>query len=266
MITYLNYFTLTNIVDIIFVAIVAYKLIMLIKGTRAVQLIKGLVLLLIFTTISDWLGLYTIHWLLKNTMTMVFVALPVVFQPELRRALERLGRGDIFGSTINLLGNEDKRKLIDEIVKIVQIMSKNRMGVLIVFEREIGINEYIETGTKIDGIVTGELLINIFTDKTPLHDGAVIIREERIVAAGCLLPLSEHIYLSKDLGTRHRAALGITEVSDSLAVVVSEETGSISLAVEGKLTRYLDESNLRDMLENLLLAKQNKQRYFWNRG
>jgi diadenylate cyclase len=256
-------FNLINIVDIIVVAFVAYKLSMLIKGTRAVQLIKGLVVLLIIATLSDWLGLYTIHWLLKNTLTMVVVALPVVFQPELRRALERLGRGKLFVPTMDSLSNEDARKLVDEISRAVQVMAKNKVGSLIIVEQEMGINEYIESGTEIDGIISKELLVNIFTDKAPLHDGAVILRDGRLIAAGCFLPLSDNIYLRKEFGTRHRAALGITEISDAMAIIVSEETGKLSIALDGKITIDTDLNNLATMLFKTLKPKTTNS--FWGR-
>jgi len=253
-----------NIIDMLVVAALIYKLFLWIKGTRAVQLLKGLVVLVIATTISDWLGLYTINWIFTNIRTMVIVAIPVVFQPELRRALERLGRGKFFARPLVFLGEEDTARIINEIVRAISVMAKNKMGALIVIERETGINEYIETGVRLDAVVSGEFLINIFIPNSPLHDGAVIIRGDRVAAAGCFLPLTENPNLTKELGTRHRAAIGITEISDSLALVVSEETGTISVAHEGKLTRYLDEKSLREVLTEMLIQKTNNQVSFWN--
>jgi len=253
-----------NIIDMLVVAALIYKLFLWIKGTRAVQLLKGLVVLLIATTISDWLGLYTINWILKNIRTMVIVAIPVVFQPELRRALERLGRGKFFARPIVFLGEEDTTRIINEITRAVLMMVKNKIGALIVIERETGISDYVETGVALDSVISGEFLINIFTPNSPLHDGAVIIRGDRVAAAGCFLPLTENPNLGKELGTRHRAALGITEISDAVALVVSEETGVISLAREGKLTRYLDEKTLREVLSDMLIQKTNNQSPFWN--
>jgi len=253
-----------NIIDMLVVAALIYKLFQWIRGTRAVQLLKGLVVLLVATTISDWLGLYTINWILKNIRTMVVVAIPVVFQPELRRALERLGRGKFFARPLIFLGEEDTVRIIDEIIRAVFIMSKNRTGALIVLERETGINDYIETGIKLDSVISGEFLINIFVSNSPLHDGAAIIRGDRVAAAGCFLPLSENPNLSKELGTRHRAAIGITEISDSAAIVVSEETGTVSLAYEGKITRNLDEKALREVLTDMLVQKTISQASFWN--
>lgn len=241
-----------KVIDILIVAFVLYKLIMLIKGTRAVQLIKGLAVLLIASNLSRYLHLYTIHWMLQNAWTVLFVALPVVFQPELRRALEQLGRGKFFARPLSSLGEEARNRMIGEVVRGVEALARDRVGTLLVIERETGLNDYVETGIKIDGVVSSEFLINLFIPKSPLHDGAAIIRGDRVLAAGCFLPLSENPHLSKQLGTRHRAAVGITEQSDALAVVVSEETGTISLAEEGRLIRYLDEKTLREWLAKCL--------------
>ncbi|GEA14137.1 MAG: diadenylate cyclase [Moorella sp. (in: firmicutes)] len=249
--------------DISIVAFVIYKFIMLIRGTRAVQLIKGLVVLVVASVIAERLHLTTINWLLSQLRLVIVVALPVVFQPELRRALEQLGRGKFFARPLTALGAEDMEKLINELVRAAQVLSKNRTGALVVIERETGLNDYIETGIRVDGVVSAELLINIFVPLTPFHDGAAIIRGDRVVAAGCFLPLSESPYLSKQLGTRHRAALGISEISDAVVLVVSEETGTISVAEGGKLTRFLDEKNLKELLQSLLLPQVNHNTSFW---
>lgn len=262
-ISYLN--ILTGILDILVVAYVIYKLLMLIKGTRAVQLIKGILFLLIASNISDFFNLFTIKWILDQTWATIFVALAVIFQPELRRALEQLGRGRFFVRINNELDMGDMLRLIDEITRSVLRLARTNTGSLIVLERETGINDYIETGIKIDGLVTSEFLGNIFVPQTPLHDGAVIIRGDRVIAAGCFLPLSDNPYLDSCLGTRHRAALGITEISDAVAVIVSEETGSISLAFEGKMVRYLEEKTLRDKLQELLAPKPANNTHFWQR-
>jgi len=245
-----------NIIDIAIVGFVLYKLIMLIKGTRAVQLIKGLAVLLIASNLSRWLHLNTIHWVLQNAWTVLFVALPVVFQPELRRALEQLGRGKFFARPLSSLGEEARNRLIGEIVRGMEALSRDRTGTLLVIERETGLNDFVETGIKLDGVVSAEFLVNLFVPKTPLHDGAVIIRGDRVLAAGCFLPLSESPHISKQLGTRHRAAIGISEQSDALALVVSEETGVISLAEDGRLIRYLDEKTLREWLAKFLQGPQ----------
>lgn len=248
-----------DLIDIAIVAYVAYRAILLIRGTRAVQLIKGLAVLIISTKASEWLGLYTINWLLRNTMTVGVIALLIVFQPELRRALEQLGRGGFLVNPFFSISEEEINKLINELAHAVQVFAKNKMGALIVLERNTGLNEVIETGVEIGGKVTAELLVNIFIPNTPLHDGAVVIRNDKIMAAGCFLPLTENPNLSKELGTRHRAALGITEQSDAVSIIVSEETGVISVAVDGKLTRYLDIKTFKEMIKNLLHSKKEQK-------
>ncbi|BAF58717.1 uncharacterized conserved protein [Pelotomaculum thermopropionicum SI] len=245
-------FDLISVVDILIVAFVMYKLTLLIKGTRAVQLIKGLAVLVIATAVTSLFNLYTINWLLRQAMTALVVALPVVFQPELRRALEKLGRGKFLAHPTLVPGEINWSKIITEITRAAAVLAKNRTGALIVVERETGLVEHIDTGVKIDGILSAEFLVNIFIPKTPLHDGAVIIRGDRVAAAACFLPLSENPYLTSDLGTRHRAGIGITEHSDAVAIIISEETGTISLAVEGALTRNLDEAALQGRLIELL--------------
>jgi diadenylate cyclase len=252
--------------DIIVVAFVIYRAMMLIKGTRAVQLIKGLAILLVASFVSQILGLDTVQWILEQIRLAIVVALPIVFQPELRRALEKLGRGKFFARPLSYLGEEDMSMLISELVRATQHLSRSKTGALVILEREIGVNDFVETGVKLDAVVTAELLLNIFEPNTPLHDGAAIIRGDRVIAAGCFLPLTDSPYLSKQLGTRHRAALGVTEVSDAIAIIVSEETGTISVADEGKLTRYLEEKNLRETLEELLLPRnQQSNSVFWHR-
>lgn len=260
----LELFNVVNIIDILIVAYVIYKAMMVIKGTRAVQLIKGLVVLIMASLISDWFGLRTVGWILSKLQTVLIVALPIVFQPELRRALEKLGRGKFFARPLVVLNEEALANLIDEIVRAVKSLSKDNLGALIIIERETGINDFIETGIKLDGLVSAEFLVNIFIPKTPLHDGAVIIRGDRVIAASCFLPLSENPNLSKELGTRHRAGLGLTEQSDAIAVIVSEETGVISVAEEGRLTRYLDENTLKEILYKRLQARHHAAVPFFN--
>ncbi|CAA7600349.1 adenylate cyclase [Acididesulfobacillus acetoxydans] len=253
-----------SIIDILVVATVLYQFLMLIKGTRAVQLIKGLAVLLVVSYLAEQLGLTTISWILSQVWKMLFVALPVVFQPELRRALEQLGRGKFFTRHPLALGNEALEMVIEEMVRCTQVLSKNRIGALVVIERETGVQDYVETGIKIDGVVSSEFLVNIFIPNTPLHDGAVIVRADRVAAAGCFLPLSENPNIQKELGTRHRAALGLSEVSDAVIVVVSEETGAISVAIDGGLTRFLDDKSLRDLLQReLQVHKSSSPIPFW---
>ncbi|MDI6879774.1 MAG: diadenylate cyclase CdaA [Desulfitobacteriaceae bacterium] len=259
-----RYFDWRSVIDIVAVAAVLYQFLMLIKGTRAVQLIKGLIVMLVVSYLSERLRLTTISWLLSQVWKMLFVALPVVFQPELRRALEQLGRGKFFTRHPSNLGIEALNKVTEEIVRCTQVLSKNRIGALVVIERETGVQDYVETGIKIDGVVSSEFLVNIFIPNTPLHDGAVIVRGDRVAAAGCFLPLSENPDIQKELGTRHRAALGLSEVSDAIIVVVSEETGAISVAIEGGLTRFLDEKSLKDLLEReLRIEKTVSTLSFW---
>jgi len=245
-------FNLSSVIDILIVAFIMYKIMLLIKGTRAVQLLKGIAVLLIISALSSLFNLYTISWLMGKALTALAVALPVVFQPELRRALEKLGRGKLLGPSSLISAEFDRVRLVAEITRSATILSKNKMGALIVLERETGLGEHIDTGVKIDGVVSAEFLVNIFVPKTPLHDGAVIIRGDRAVAAACFLPLSESPYLTSDLGTRHRAGIGITEHSDAVAVIVSEETGTVSVAVEGVITRNYDEAGLQARLTELL--------------
>ncbi len=252
-------FRFRDLIDIAIVAFVSYKAIMLIKGTRAVQLIKGLAVLIISTKVSQWLELYTINWLLRNTMTVGVIALLVVFQPELRRALEQLGRGRLFVTPFFSFSEEEVNKMINELARAVQSFAANKIGALIVIERKTGLNDVMETGLELGGRISTELLLNIFIPNTPLHDGAVIIRNDKIMAAGCFLPLTENPNLSKELGTRHRAALGITEQSDAVSIIVSEETGVISVAVDGKLTRYLDIMTFKEMIKSLIYTKEQKQ-------
>ena len=244
-----------HVLDILIVTFVLYKLLLLIRETRAEQVLKGLGILLLVTYLSEVLQFSTVYWILKNTATVGVIALLIVFQPELRRALEQIGRGQLLDMFF-LHDDQDFTKLVNELVHSVQNLAKAKTGALIVMERKTGINEVIETGVKIDGELSEALLLNIFFENTPLHDGAVIIRGDRIAAAGCFLPLTENSNISKQLGTRHRAALGITEISDSIAIVVSEETGVISIASNGKLTRYLDSKALREMLRKSLIKEK----------
>ena len=240
------------VLDIAIVAYILYRVLMFIRGTRGMQLLKGFVVLSVFSGLSNILHLKTVGWLLDKVWASLMVAIPVVFQPELRRALEQLGRGYFFSRTYYQMREEDLHRLIDEIVKAAETFSSTRTGALLVIQRKTGLKDFIEGAVKIDGVVSSELLINIFAPKSPLHDGAAIIRGDRIAAAGALLPLSDNPALGKELGTRHRAAVGLTENTDSLVVVVSEETGVISLAEGGRLNRYLDPKHLRDFLSERL--------------
>lgn len=257
---------LISLIDIALVAYLFYRFFLLIRGTRAVPILSGILVLVVFTTISGWLRLDTIHWLLRQAQLALIVALPIVFQPELRRALEQLGRGRFFARPLFALPEQDVARMIDEVVKAVEQLSRNNVGAIIVIERETGLNEIIETGIVIDGIVSAPFLVNLFIPNTPLHDGAVIIRGNRVMAAGTFLPLTEEAGPGIELGSRHRAALGISEHSDAVAVVVSEETGRVSLAHSGKLIRNLDESTLKELLQSLLATEENQGSSWWSRG
>ncbi|KPV44118.1 diadenylate cyclase CdaA [Alicyclobacillus ferrooxydans] len=258
-------FNFLNAIDIIIVAYLLYRLLLLIRGTRAVQLLQGVIVILVATALSSLFHLTTVNWLLNKILTLGFIAIPIVFQPELRRALEQLGRGGFMSLSFRSQAPEETQQLIAEIVKCTQVLSKAKIGALIVIERETGLTEYIETGILVEGRVSSQLLINTFIPNTPLHDGAVVVRGERLVSAGCFLPLTENRNLDKELGTRHRAALGVTEQSDAVAVVVSEETGKISIAVDGVLTRDLSENALFELLQTLLTPKRNRRLQFFGR-
>lgn len=250
-----------DVIDIIIVAYVFYRLILIIRGTRAEQLVKGVVLLLVVTIISDQAGFKTLHWLLIQVMTVGLIAIPIVFQPELRRALDQLGRGKFFQRSY--WNPQEFDFLLEELTKAVPVLVKKRIGALIVIERETGLKDLVETGILIDGLISAELLINIFFPRSPLHDGAVIIRGKQVVAAGCYLPLTDDPYLNKELGTRHRAGIGVTEQSDAVAIIVSEETGIVSLAHNGIITRYIDEKKLRKMLVELCAPPQSEGISIW---
>ena len=256
-----------DVIDILIVAAVFYKLFKLIRETRAEQLTKGILALFVFAKISGWLELYTINWILEKTMTVGVIAILIVFQPELRRGLEYIGRSRFFTKTFLEIKGESLTKVVDEIVEAVASLSRQKIGALIVIERQTGLNEVVETGTKIDGRVSSDLLINIFIPNTPLHDGAVIIKEDIIKAAACFLPLTDNMGISKELGTRHRAALGISERSDSLSIIVSEETGAISIAENGSIARYIDAKTLKQILVDMYKPKDQKQTFItkWRR-
>ncbi len=248
-----------SVIDIGIVSYVIYKVIVLVRETRAWQLIKGILFILVASEASKLLGFKTIAYILGNTISIAAISLVILFQPELRRGLEQIGRSrlrDFFNP------EEQSTKIlitavIESIVKACTEMSKTYTGALIVIEGETRVGEIINTGTQIDSNISAELVINIFSPNTPLHDGAVIIRENKIKAAACFLPLTDNMNLSKELGTRHRAALGITEISDSIAIVVSEESGRISFALNGGLTRNMTPDTLRKALTKNLIEKKN---------
>ncbi len=252
------------LIEISVVSYVVFKVIQLVRETRAIQLVKGLLFILVFSKLSQMMGLKTIAFLLQGALQIFGFGLIVLFQPELRRALEKLGSSG-FKDFMIRKDSEERLRIIATIESIVQAcaaFSKDYIGALIIIERETKIGDIINTGTQINALVSSELLGNIFTPKTPLHDGAVIISNNTIKAAACYLPLTQNAGLSRELGTRHRAALGITEVSDAIAVVVSEESGKISYAHNGGLTRSLTPDMLRKALSKFLLESENDRKLF----
>ncbi|MDI3317685.1 MAG: diadenylate cyclase CdaA [Bacillota bacterium] len=248
---------LRNLLDVLIVTFIIYRLILLIRGTRALLLVQGLLVLFLAGVVSRWLDLRATAWLLNQALLPILVALPIVFQPELRRALEEVGSPRVLA--VPAAPEEDVHHMIHEVGRAVAILSRQKIGALIVIERQAGLEDVAESGIRIDGRVSAEFLVNTFIPNTPLHDGAVLIRGARVVAAACFLPLTEARELSVELGSRHRAALGITEHSDALAVVVSEETGSVTLADGGKLVRNLSQSDLEELLARLLPAQESGQ-------
>ncbi len=245
----------SDVVDVILVAIIAYYVVRYVRSTRAAQLVYGLAIVLGVYLLSDAANLYTLNWILKNLLSVGLIALVVVFQPELRRALEFLGRGKFTTRGFSM----EKEKLssnVDVIVRAIDYFAARKEGAIIVVENETALQDVAETGTMLDARLTEPLLENIFYKGSPLHDGAVILRGTRILSAGCVLPLTENPNLSKDLGTRHRAGIGITEVSDALVLIVSEETGIISMAQDGRLSRFLDLKAVEKTLLNLYLTKK----------
>lgn len=260
--------TFLNILDILLVWFVIYKILTLIKGTKAVQLLKGIFVIIIIRIITEYLGLTTLGWMTNQVIDYGFLAIIIIFQPELRRALEQLGRGKLFARS-GMQEEEERDRLISAMTKSISYMAKRRIGALISIEKDTGLNDYIETGIQMNSDISSELLINLFIPNTPLHDGAVIIQKNRIAAAACYLPLSESPFISKELGTRHRAAIGISEVTDAVTVIVSEETGGISLTVNGELHRDLSMEEFEQRLRNAWFGdttEKNTTRWSWKGG
>ncbi len=255
---FLHTFRWQDAVDICIVAYVLYKSFQLFKGTRALQMLLGLTILVMSSFIFKWAKFYTISWLLNNLWAYLALGVLIIFQPEIRRALAHVGRNPLFYT----LNPEAEAKTIEELVKASTTMASRKIGALILIERENNTEGLIEMGTILDSKLTKEILLSIFLPYSPIHDGAVIVRKNRIKAAGCFLPLTLNLNLSKELGTRHRAAVGVTEETDAIVVVVSEETGTISVVIGGKITRDLDAQALRRVLTNLTQPqrKQTKRR------
>lgn len=255
---------LGDILEILIIALLVYYVLVWMKATRAWTLLKGLIVICVFLFIALVCKMNTILWIAQNVLGFAVTALVVILQPELRRALEELGKKNILSSVIpfETAGKEEafSEKTINEIARACTEMAKVRTGALIVIEQQVSLKDYERTGIDVDGLVSNQLLINIFEHNTPLHDGAVIIRGNRIVSATCYLPLSDNLALSKELGTRHRAGVGISEVTDSLTVIVSEETGRISAAYEGELKRIPDTESLKKFLQQILNKSSDENR------
>ncbi len=262
-----------DIAEIIIISFLIYSILVWIKKTKAYSLLKGILVIAVFVLIAEYFEMNTILWIVNNVFSVAITAIVVILQPELRKAVEELGRKNYFSSILPFeltkTGSGDGRfsdKTIAEIARACVEMGKVKTGALIVIEQEQSLSEYERTGIEVDGVVTSQLLINIFEHNTPLHDGAVIIRGNRITSATCYLPLSDNMMLSKDLGTRHRAGVGISEATDSMTVIVSEETGKISVAYQGLLSRNLDSEGLKEKLrtiQNKTEEEAPKKRLLW---
>lgn len=254
----LRYMNFANVIDILIVSYLLYKVFMLVRETRAETLLKGIIIIFAIKWISQISGLILLNSIIEETLNIGLITLIIIFQPELRRALEHLGRSRLFAKPF-IISDEEMDNFISQIVDATVDLSKTKTGALIVLEQDTGLNDYIVTGTKLDAIVSSGLLENIFVVNTPLHDGAVIIRNDRIVSAGCFLPLTDNRSISKELGTRHRAALGVSENSDAVVIVVSEETGIISLAINGRITRNYNAERLKDILMRIMRHRMSKK-------
>ena len=245
-----------DFLDIIIVAFLLYKLFSLMRGTRAASMVFGLVAIFILSVIAQWFNLIAVNWLVSSLRTVWVIAFVILFQPELRRALANLGQNRILGRFARVSGSG----VVPEVVRATQQLAEKKVGALIVLEKDMGLKQYIETGTGVDARVTAELLGTVFTPPSPLHDGAVIIQNDRMVAAGCILPLTQDPRVSQALGTRHRAALGLAEETDAIVIVVSEETGTIAYAEGGKLHRKIDVNTLRtDLLNAFGMVSEEKK-------
>lgn len=251
--------SVTDIVDILVVAFLIYKILQVVHSTSASRVAKSILLLLAATWLTDILHMNTLNWILTGVIEIGFIALIIVFQPELRRALERFGARSLLRISDPMTNRSVEQSAIEATVSACEQMARERVGVLLVFERRTSLEEYFKTGTMIDARVTDQLLRNLFFKNSPLHDGAVIVRQGRVAAAGCVLPLSDNTHLSSDLGTRHRAGVGMSEASDAVVVIVSEETGTISVAIGGMLKRHLAPQTLEKLLTNELLPEEKQK-------
>jgi diadenylate cyclase len=244
-----------DIVDIIVMSIIVYRLLLMIKGTKAAHMLIGLGVLLVASFMSRYFELYTVDWLIQSFWSQIVIALIILFQPEIRRALAQMGETQF----IHALTSAEELKSLDEIVKAAIALSNRKIGALIAIERDTSLKDFVEIGTPLDGKVSRELLLSIFHPTSPIHDGAVVIKGNRIVAAGCFLPITMNTDVSKALGTRHRSGIGLSEETDAVVIIVSEETGTVSMAMNGKLESPLDMGMLRDILTDLFTRKKVKK-------
>jgi len=247
---------IVDILDILIVSYLLYRLFSLMRGTRAVHMFFGLIVLFILSVIAQWVNMIALDWIISSLRTVWVIAFVIIFQPELRRALAMMGQNPVLSRFVSV---QESKGVVPEIIKAVASMSEKRIGALIVLEKDMGLRNYAETGTEVDATVSAELLGTIFTPPSPLHDGAVIIQNDRVVAAGCILPLTQDPRVASALGTRHRAALGLSEETDAIVIVVSEETGTIAYAEGGKLHRKIDINTLRgDLLKSYGMIVEEK--------
>lgn len=256
-------FGLTDALDVAIVAFVIYQILRFVRETRAEQLAKGILFILLAKVAAEWAQLYTINWILSYVINMGVIAVVIIFQPELRRGLEYIGRNKFLPQKQGKIDKSGIRALISTLVETADQFSKERVGALMILERQTSLNDIAESGTYLNADVSKELLGNIFYEGAPLHDGAVILRGGRLLSAGCVLPLTQNKNLSKDLGTRHRAGIGVTEVSDAIALIVSEETGIISIAVDGRLSRFLELKSMEKTLTKLYLSTHEQENRNW---
>lgn len=256
--TLLTWRNLINLIDVLVIWFLIYELIMLIRGTRAIQLFKGILVIILIKIVSWYVGLSTVSWLMDQVINWGVIAIVVIFQPEIRRGLEHLGRGTLFAR--NKTANEQEEEMIKQLDQAIQYMSKRRIGALISIQMDTGLEEYIETGIPMDADITGALLINTFIPNTPLHDGAVIIKNNRIAVAAAYLPLSDSKLIPKELGTRHRAAVGISEVTDALTIVISEETGEVSITKDNELLRNMSQKDYLKFMRAHLYKKKEEHK------
>jgi diadenylate cyclase len=254
MIEFIRQIRWQDMVDVILMSIIIYRLLLIIKGTKAAHMLIGLGLLLMASLLSGYFELYTVDWMIQSFWAQIVIAIIILFQPEIRRALAQMGEAQIFRN----LTSAEELKSLDEIVRATISLANKKIGALIAIERDTSLKDFVEMGTPLDAKVTKEILLSIFHPTSPIHDGAVMIKGNRIVAAGCFLPITMGPDISKSLGTRHRAGLGLSEETDAVIVVVSEETGMVSMAIHGKFETHLDMGTLRDILTDLFTAKGKK--------